>query len=116
MSKARGTGAIAVVCLFFAAIVVRPDTSWLAGGPLNYLGRISYSMYLLHTIPGFTLIVYGTPVIGRWPATAMAVLLVTGLSIAAQRWVETDLSRAFRRWLTRTRDRLRPAVAEEAVR
>ena len=108
--------AIAVVCLFFAAIVVRPDTSWLAGGPLNYLGRISYSMYLLHTIPGFTLIVYGTPVIGRWPATAMAVLLVTGLSIAAQRWVETDLSRAFRRWLTRTRDRLRPAVAEEAVR
>lgn len=108
--------AIAIVCLFFAAIVVRPETRWLASGPLNQLGRISYSMYLLHTIPGFTLIVYGTPLIGRVPATVLAVIVVTVLALISQRYVETDVSRAFRRWLTRTRDRLRPAVRPEAVR
>jgi peptidoglycan/LPS O-acetylase OafA/YrhL len=73
----------------------------LASGPLHFLGRISYSYYLLHTVTGFALVYELTPRIGRPAAMLIATAVTLLLAWASYRWVEGSLSRRFRGALTR---------------
>lgn len=91
------------VALFCVALVWRPAHIWR---PLLTLGRISYSIYLLHPF-----------VIGLVPAlvnpiiTAIVWIAVTiVIALATERWVERPMIDLGRR-LTRTRPQPQPALA-----
>lgn len=109
----RGTheaAAIFVVCAVFSFGVLMPRVGWLARGPLNFLGRISYSAYLIHQVAGFLVIVWLTPMIGRLPATLVTVALVLGASYLSYRFLEDGLARWARSRLLAWRDRRQPPV------
>ena len=52
---------------------------WLAQRPMQYLGRISYSLYLVHNLVGFPLVgLLGKHFVGAHPGLGAALLLFTG--------------------------------------
>lgn len=76
--------------------------------PLQYLGRISYSLYLLHQVNGYILMRFlqniGMPLAPAIVCSAIVIILVSDL---VNRMVETDASNRLRARLSRGR---RPVV------
>ncbi|MDP9026084.1 MAG: acyltransferase [Actinomycetota bacterium] len=109
----------AVVALLLAGVVVTglatgggPAIRWLSSGPLEYGGRISYGIYMIH---GIVLMIFGAllaalvqkvpqEVVLQWPVVARAALLLVPLAIVvllgallyhaverpAQRWLSSS--------------------------
>ena len=92
---------IGLLVLLFLTVTTAPSVPVLASGPLHFLGRISYSYYLLHTVTGFALVYELTPRIGRPAAMLIATAVTLLLAWASYRWVEGSLSRRFRGALNR---------------
>lgn len=91
---------IGLLVLLFLTVTTAHAVPALASGPLHFLGRISYSYYLLHTVTGFALVYELTPVLGRPGAMCVATVVTVLLAWVSHRWVEGSLSRRFRALLT----------------
>ncbi len=101
--------------LAFVLLALRPrSVGWLAVRPLVGLGRISYSLYLVHQGIGLALI---SRLPRDWPLWAQlaGVLIVTALmlGIAALSWYSIEQRRPFTTLLRRT-SRAVPDVARQA--
>lgn len=73
---------IAVICTAFVLIALRPRTLWLNLRVLQWLGKISYSLYIVHSTVGYLIIRSVWPFIGRdWA------ILVALIGSALTAWV-----------------------------
>ncbi|QMU97376.1 acyltransferase [Microbacterium esteraromaticum] len=99
-------GIVALICFGFIIVSLRKETRLLYLAPLQWLGKVSYSLYLIHSIVGIVVIHLLSPYIGRAAATILA--FITVLFCAWLLWVgaEQFLSRRVRAWLLRARDAL----------
>ena len=96
---------VGVICLGFIIVSMRESTRILTIAPLQWLGRISYSLYLMHTAVGYALIHALWPMIGRPGAVLVAVVVAILASWAVYEFAERRVSRWARVTLTRLRDR-----------
>lgn len=94
---------VLVVVLLAVTVMLRERTSVLLLAPVQWYGKISYSLYILHAIPGYILIHALWPYVGRNMAMLVALAVVSVLAWALQRYGEEHLGRAAKRGLTRVR-------------
>jgi peptidoglycan/LPS O-acetylase OafA/YrhL len=95
---------LTLVGLFYLA--VRGHLSWIVCRPLEFLGTISYSLYLLHQMIGIA-IIYSLLAHGVDPHLAIttALAVVLALAVAVTFGIEEPAQRAIRAWYARVRDR-----------
>lgn len=98
--------AILVVCVGFAAVVLRERTGLLLWSPLQWFGKISYSLYVVHSVVGYLVIKAVWPLVGRDMAMVVAVLVASLVAWLVYRLAEVHGSRAMKRALLALRDRL----------
>ena len=94
---------VLVVVLLAVTVMLRKRTSVLLLAPVQWYGKISYSLYILHAIPGYILIHALWPHVGRNMAMLVALAVVSVLAWALQKYGEEHLGRAAKRGLTRVR-------------
>lgn len=94
---------VLVVVLLAVTVMLRKRTSVLLLPPIQWYGKISYSLYILHAIPGYILIHALWPYVGRNMAMLVALAVVSVLAWALQKYGEEHLGRAAKRGLTRVR-------------
>ncbi|WP_324701518.1 acyltransferase family protein [Micrococcus sp. HOU01] len=94
---------VLVVVLLAVTVMLRKRTSVLLLAPVQWYGKISYSLYILHAIPGYILIHALWPYVGRNMAMLVALAVVSVLAWALQKYGEEHLGRAAKRGLTRVR-------------
>ena len=87
----------------FTAVALRRRTWLLTTPPFQFYGRISYSLYIIHVIPGYLVIHALWPCVGRNMAMLVALAVVSVLAWALQKYGEEHLGRAAKRGLTRVR-------------
>lgn len=92
-----GTVLIAALLVFIAAQTGGLQR-WLAASPIQYLGRISYSLYLVHMMVGVTAIQILMPRLGQsHPATfatlAAAIVASIGAADVLHRYIESPAMR-----------------------
>lgn len=92
-----------VVVLLAVTVMLRERTSVLLLAPVQWYGKISYSLYILHAIPGYIIIHALWPYVGRNMAMLVALAVVSVLAWALQKYGEERLGRAVKRGLTRVR-------------
>ena len=97
---AHGIG-VALISLVFFIVVYLKNVPVLAKGPLNFLGRISYPLYLGHAMVGYMLVDLFYPVAGPWGARIIALVLVVCFAYLVHISIETEVSASFRSFLTR---------------
>ncbi|MDO5750276.1 MAG: acyltransferase [Rothia sp. (in: high G+C Gram-positive bacteria)] len=90
---------VALICVAFFAVIYVKNVPWLAHGPLNFLGQISYPLYLNHEMFGYMLIDIFVPVLGVWGGRVLALVIVILWAYLMHRTVETRLSSALRKSL-----------------
>lgn len=89
---------VAAAVLIFTVVVLRESTRVLLWSPVQFYGRVSYSLYVIHAIPGY-LIIHGTwPLLGRTGAMVLALAVVSLLAwiahLVGERWGSRQLKRA----------------------
>ncbi|WP_448940883.1 acyltransferase family protein [Micrococcus luteus] len=94
---------VLVVVLLAVTVMLRERTSVLLLAPVQWYGKISYSLYILHAIPGYIIIHALWPYVGRNMAMLVALAVVSVLAWALQKYGEERLGRAAKRGLTRVR-------------
>ncbi|EFD51664.1 acyltransferase [Micrococcus luteus SK58] len=94
---------VLVVVLLAVTVMLRERTSVLLLAPVQWYGKISYSLYILHAIPGYILIHALWPYVGRNMAMLVALAVVSVLAWALQKYGEEHLGRVAKRGLTRVR-------------
>lgn len=94
---------VAVVCLLFAIVVLRERTAVLLLAPVQWLGKISYSLYIVHTVAGFVVIDALWPHLGIHGAVLVAVVVVCLLAWIVWRVGEQWLGRLAKSGLARLR-------------
>ena len=97
---AHGIG-VALISLVFFTVVYLKNVPVLSTGPLNFLGRISYPLYLGHAMVGYMLVDMFYPVAGPWGARIIALVLVICFAYLVHISIETKVSASFRSFLTR---------------
>lgn len=98
---------VASIGLFFAVVALRPSTRLLRFPPLLWLGKISYSLYIVHVVVGYATIELVWPYVGRDVANLVALAVVTLLAWGLHALAEARLSPSWRRSWLRLRDRPR---------
>ncbi|WP_068484050.1 acyltransferase family protein [Pseudoclavibacter helvolus] len=98
---------VACISLLFGLVALRKSTRVLRWKPLLWIGKISYSLYILHVVVGYATIDFLWPFVGRDFAMIGAAAIVTLLAWALHAVAEERMSRSWRRTLTRWRDRTR---------
>lgn len=94
---------VLVVVLLAVTVMLRERTPVLLLAPVQWYGKISYSLYILHAIPGYIIIHAIWPYVGRNMAMLVALAVVSVLAWALQKYGEEHLGRAAKRGLTRIR-------------
>ncbi len=106
--------------LFLAALQDRSLTSrFLCSRPLQYVGKISYSFYLIHPLAMFPLQLLGMYLVSRGVRPALLFgafvvfgpVLTLGFSIISYDWLEVRLRGMLSNWIVARRGRIRPAHA-----
>lgn len=97
---------VAVIAAAFLAVALRERTAVLRLRPIQFYGRISYSLYICHLVTSVALIHLLIPAVGRPAATITAVIVVTLYAMALNRVGEQWASRRFRVLLQKARDRM----------
>ncbi|PPG05247.1 acyltransferase [Pseudoclavibacter sp. RFBI5] len=95
---------VAGISVFFAFVALRTSTPPLRLSPLLWLGKISYSLYIVHVVVGYATIDLLWPLIGRDLAVLVAMLVVTVLAWGLYSLAETRITPALRRSLLRRAD------------
>jgi peptidoglycan/LPS O-acetylase OafA/YrhL len=93
---------VATAAAIYTVGVTGRLSTLLAYRPLLHLGKISYSIYLLHMVIGLNLLSQLAPAIGdnraaAWGAGVLAVVLSLGGSELLHRWVEAPANRLSQR-------------------
>lgn len=88
---------VLVVVLLAVTVMLRKRTSVLLLAPVQWYGKISYSLYILHAIPGYIIIHAIWPYAGRNMAMLVALAVVSVLAWALQKYGEEHLGRAAKR-------------------
>lgn len=105
---------VAGICVFFVFISMRNVTVWLTVAPLQWLGKISYSLYIIHAVIGYIIIKAVLPYVGRdW-----AMLIAAGGAIIAAWFLyelgEKRLSALMKRLLVDARGQVGSRIKVEA--
>ncbi|RKW96258.1 hypothetical protein D9B85_14740, partial [Corynebacterium diphtheriae] len=77
-----------MVVLLAVTVMLRERTSVLLLAPVQWYGKISYSLYILHAIPGYIIIHALWPYVGRNMAMLVALAVVSVLAWALQKYGE----------------------------
>lgn len=96
----------AAVCLIFLVVVLRQRTGILLWAPIQWYGKISYSLYIMHSVPGYLIIHALAPTTGHTVAMLVAIAVVTALSWACWKVGEQILGRKAKTGLEALRARL----------
>ncbi len=99
---------IAGIVLCFFVVALRRQTRTLLLPPLQWLGKVSYSLYLTHTFVGFIVIHLTWPFIGRDTAILAAILVSFAVAWAVYEVAEKRLSPMVAGWLKGWRDKRGP--------
>lgn len=99
--------AVTIVCGAFLLVAVRRATRVLRWAPIQWFGKISYSLYIGHQITGYALMHAIEPIVGRWLAMGIAFAAVTLIAWGLWWLGEQHGSRAMRSGLLTLRARLR---------
>lgn len=96
--------AVAIVAVVFFVVVQRERTGVLLWRPIQFYGKISYTLYIQHAVTGLVLMHLLIPVTGR-----IAAMIITAVVVTLWCWVmyeifEVRASRAFKGYLVRVRD------------
>ncbi|MBO0981019.1 acyltransferase [Microbacterium sp. SD291] len=102
---------IAGICACFLVVAMREHTKLLLIPPLQWLGKISYSLYLTHSIIGYAIIHLLWPYLGRPGAVIVAIVAALAVGWAVHQLAEHRISRWLRNMLTKVSDRRRKKVA-----
>jgi peptidoglycan/LPS O-acetylase OafA/YrhL len=94
---------VAVICAAFLIVVSRKATRVLLFKPVQFFGKISYSLYIFHRIPGFIVIAFVLPVIGRNWAMLAAFIVTTLLAWGLHQVGEVRGTRALKALMLRLR-------------
>lgn len=97
--------AVAGISLAFTYVALRSSTPVLRFAPLLWLGKISYSLYIVHVVVGYALIDALWPFLGRDLANVFALGGVVLIAWALHTVAEEKLSSAWRKRWTAWRDR-----------
>ncbi len=102
---------VSVVVALFAVTVYRDETRLLRTKPVAWLGKVSYSLYLVHSILGYVVIRYGMEYFGRNGAMVVALVLSLVVSAIFYQLFEVRASGALRRVLSKTLSKTAPTKA-----
>ncbi|MDQ0922282.1 peptidoglycan/LPS O-acetylase OafA/YrhL [Pseudarthrobacter sp. W1I19] len=105
---------VAGICAFFVTVTMRTTTSWLTIAALQWLGKISYSLYIIHAVIGYVTITAVLPFVGRDWAMLLAAAVSIGASWLLYETGEKRCSAVLRRLLEKWRDRRKSRTAEGA--
>lgn len=97
---------VAVVAVLFLAVALRPRTAILRWAPVQFYGRISYSLYIGHCVTGTAMLHALIPYTGRNLGMVLVFIAVTGIAVVYHRVGEVGLSRRFRTLLLAVRTRI----------
>ena len=100
-----GFWVLAAATLFTVA-ALRRKTWLLTTPPFQFYGKISYSLYIVHVIPGYLIIHAVWPMVGRDSAMLVALAVVTVLARILQAVGEDRLGKSAKRGLTSLRVRV----------
>ena len=89
------------ICVIFFIVVYCPRVPFLAHGPIHFVGVISYPLYLGHAMLGYMIINILIPYLGDWGARGFTIILVIFWAYIVHITIETNVSVAFRKLLTR---------------
>lgn len=95
---AHALGVLAIVALFFA-VVQRRNVSFLDRGPLQFLGKISYSLYLFHTVLGLGIIHLTQNSWGVCGSRVLASVVVITTAYISYQILERKVSSGLKRFL-----------------
>lgn len=76
---------VLVVVVIFGLVALRERTGFLHWRPIQFYGRISYSLYIAHSVVGIALIHQMVPYLGRNLSAVVAFALVTLLAMGYHR-------------------------------
>lgn len=96
----------AAVCIVFVIVVLRERTRFLLWKPVQWYGKISYSLYIVHSVPGYLIIHFGWPFLGREGAMVLAIVAVSVLSWLCWKFGEQVLGSQAKRGLQSLRARI----------
>lgn len=85
--------AILIVCALFTVVVLRERTGLLLWAPIQWYGRISYSLYVVHSVVGYLVIKALWPWVGRDLAMLFALAAASLVAWAVYRIAEVHGSR-----------------------
>jgi peptidoglycan/LPS O-acetylase OafA/YrhL len=107
-----------VACAVFfglMALVALHKLEWLRWRPLAVVGALTYPLYLLHQIIGYTLIAYLHEHLSFWPTVGLTAAAILTLCYLVQRFVEQPLQRLLKNGLKHSLDAMRLADDEAAT-
>lgn len=96
---------VAILALVFLTVTLRANTRILTTKPLLFFGKISYSMYIIHSIPGYIIITLTIPFVGRDLSIIVAFICATLLAWALHNLGEVKGTQIMKSLLLRARDR-----------
>lgn len=96
---------VSVVCAGFLMVALRERTSWLNLPPLQWFGKVSYSVYIVHSVVGYVVIRIAWPFVGRDGAIVVAIMAVTVVAWATYVLGEKHGTAFLKRLLLHLRER-----------
>lgn len=95
---------IALLCGIAVWMVAQFGSQWRMPRPLVWLGKVSYSLFLIHYVVACSLMVLLDTWMGSSPLRAGCLLLVCfGLSLLAAAWLHYSVEKPLLRWLRSSR-------------
>ncbi len=99
---------VAGVATLFTVVVLRERTGVLLWRPIQFYGRISYSLYIGHAVTGYAILhLIAPPFTGRNLGMVVTFAAVTGIAVVYHRIGEVYLSGKMKEGLLALRDRWR---------
>lgn len=96
-------GSVLVVVAIFLVVVARRSTPLLLTRPVQWYGRVSYSLYITHALTSLVVMHLLIPVIGRLPAMVAAFVVVSLVAGVFHAVGEVRGTRALKGYLIRRR-------------
>lgn len=90
---------VAAVVVAFMIVAFRRSTPVLTSRPFRFYGKISYSLYITHSITGWIVLAFLTPLVGRIAAMVGAFVVVTLLAWAVHEVGEVRLTQRAKAYL-----------------
>lgn len=93
---------VAIVFTVFSITIFRQQCKMLLLRPVQFFGRISYSLYVSHFFAGVVTISLLAPFIGRIPAMVVAFIVVVLIAWALHSVAEVRLSKMMKNWMIKS--------------